>query len=114
MTTFEFLSQLRKSGLELQVSEDRLQITAPEGVITPDLKEELIARKQEILDFLKAARKQNQTPTRIPKYPRTGHMPLSYAQERLWFLDQLNPGDYTYNIPGAVRLKGTLTACNRL
>ncbi|WP_455827934.1 non-ribosomal peptide synthase/polyketide synthase [Pseudomonas kilonensis] len=36
------------------------------------------------------------------------HLPLSYAQERQWFLWQLDPGSATYHIPGALRLQGQL------
>ncbi len=39
---------------------------------------------------------------------REGDIPLSFAQHRLWFLDQLAPGQAFYNIPGAFRLSGDL------
>ncbi|HEU4562947.1 MAG TPA: amino acid adenylation domain-containing protein, partial [Longimicrobium sp.] len=39
---------------------------------------------------------------------RTGALPLSFAQERLWFLDRLDPGSGVYNIPAALRLTGAL------
>ncbi|HEY7768546.1 amino acid adenylation domain-containing protein, partial [Longimicrobium sp.] len=39
---------------------------------------------------------------------RTGALPLSFAQERLWFIDRLQPGSTLYNMPAALRLVGAL------
>ncbi len=39
---------------------------------------------------------------------RNGDLPVSYAQERLWFLDQLEPGSAAYNVSTALRLEGEL------
>jgi non-ribosomal peptide synthetase component F/acyl carrier protein len=47
-------------------------------------------------------------PGAIPRAPRDGELPLSFAQQRLWFLDQLEPGGATFNVPVAVRLQGGL------
>ncbi|MFP2928166.1 amino acid adenylation domain-containing protein [Pyxidicoccus sp. 3LG] len=40
--------------------------------------------------------------------PRQEHMPLSFSQQRMWFLDQLEPGGATYNIPISLRIEGPL------
>ena len=46
----------------------------------------------------------------IPRAKSNDHAPLSYAQERLWFLDQWEPGLTAYNICRGFRLTGALNS----
>ena len=43
-----------------------------------------------------------------PRTEESGSAPLSYAQQRLWFLQQLDPTSTQYNLPAAVRIEGQL------
>lgn len=43
-----------------------------------------------------------------PQRPKGGSIPLSFSQQRLWFLEQLEPGLPFYNLPLATRMTGTL------
>lgn len=47
-------------------------------------------------------------PTRVAR-GETRTVPLSFAQERLWFADRLAPGDPALNITGGLRLRGNLS-----
>ncbi|WP_181280580.1 non-ribosomal peptide synthetase [Aphanothece hegewaldii] len=44
----------------------------------------------------------------IPRRQHTDSLPLSFAQQRLWFIQQLDPNNYSYNVPTAFRLVGKL------
>jgi len=108
-STLEFLSYLRNLNVKLSADGDRLRYSAPSGVMTSDLLDELAARKTGILEFITNAclASRPQAPT-MKRIHRDGELPLSFAQARLWLLNQLEPGTATYNIPRWYRLKGNL------
>ncbi|HZW31370.1 MAG TPA: amino acid adenylation domain-containing protein, partial [Isosphaeraceae bacterium] len=49
----------------------------------------------------------SQAPPLLP-VSRDGPLPASFAQQRLWFLHQIDPGQASYNMPIAIRLQGQL------
>ncbi|MYU64006.1 condensation domain-containing protein, partial [Streptomyces sp. SID69] len=49
-------------------------------------------------------------PALAPAAQRPAQIPLSYAQQRLWFLREWDESGVTYNVPLAVRLRGPLDA----
>ncbi|RKG69098.1 amino acid adenylation domain-containing protein, partial [Corallococcus exercitus] len=55
---------------------------------------------------LDGAQRSEHRPPPLRPSSHEGALPLSFAQQRLWFLDQLTPGDASYNIPTALRLTG--------
>ncbi|MEH2355882.1 non-ribosomal peptide synthetase [Nostoc sp.] len=73
---------------------------------------ELFARATvaELAQSIEQLQQQNLELTSLPIFPRTrdAELPLSYAQQRLWFLDQFEPNSAFYNIPMALRLVGNL------
>ncbi|MBA2283897.1 MAG: amino acid adenylation domain-containing protein, partial [Ktedonobacteraceae bacterium] len=69
------------------------------------------AKKKELLALLleEEGFHTHQKQTIVPR-KMSGSPPLSFAQQRLWFLNQLAPGNSFYNVPGLIRLKGCLDA----
>ncbi|MEH2311071.1 MAG: amino acid adenylation domain-containing protein [Nostoc sp.] len=116
-STFEFIRHLTNLSIELEadgvsgaaLKEVRLRCHAPEGVLTPSLRQEIAARKTEIILFLQQAKQvktSHQLP--IPRVLRDGEAPLSFAQQRLWFVHHLSPDSRSYNLLDAQILHGSL------
>ncbi|MGB3189382.1 MAG: SDR family NAD(P)-dependent oxidoreductase [Limnoraphis sp.] len=103
----KFLSQLRQLNIQVWAEGSKLRCKAPEGVLTPQLQQEIASRKAEILSFLQQVKQDIFTsPTAIKVIPRNQHLPLSFAQERLWFLNQLEESKAPYIEQGALRMTG--------
>lgn len=63
--------------------------------------------KQALLEKWKRGEVNIERP-KIPRRQTQGPLPLSFAQERLWFIDQLLPGNPAYSVPHVLRLAGHL------
>jgi len=97
----QWLEELAARDIRFSVEGDKLRINAPKGAVTPELSAKLVARKGELLAWL-------QGQGGIPPVPRDGPLPLSFSQQRLWFMDQLEKDSPAYNMPSALRLSGAL------
>src|ERR1043165_1122839 len=69
---------------------------------------ELTADQQALLLLLLRKKAQARAEQRIPRAPHGRQQPLSFAQERLWFLNQFEPESAFYNISLPLRLRGPL------
>ena len=102
----ELLARLRALDVKVTVDGGGLRCSAPKGVLTPALQEELTRLKPEVIELIKSGG--GATGSRPTRMARTGDVPLSFVQQRLWFLDQLEPGTSTYTIAVRRRLRGPL------
>jgi thioesterase domain-containing protein/acyl carrier protein len=112
VTVLELISDLRHRGIVIGLAEgeEQLTISAPKGAMNGELRAELTARKQEILEFLRgAAAAQHHSPP-IVAAPPGAPVVLSYAQERVWQLNRLAPASSEMNIALAWEIQGVAKA----
>lgn len=107
---FDIIYLAKQKGIEFAVITDQLQLKLPKNhSVEEDLLEEIRKNKSSIIEFLGKHKKNYDNGVVISKCDRNSYqrIPLSFSQERLWFIDQLE-GSLQYHIPVIHRLKGKL------
>lgn len=104
----QLLTELCAKDVKVWAENGQLRVSAPKGVLTPALRSELAARKAELLAAL-GQTNGHAPPSRDILRPaaRPGQLPLSFNQQRLWVMEQINPSS-AYNQFGALCFEGEL------
>ncbi len=100
----------KQNGIEIILNNDQLQLKLLKNKnIDKTLLNELKDNKNLIIDFLREHIKADKNQNLIATFDRnpTQHIPLSFSQERLWFIDQME-GNVQYHVPAVLRLQGNL------
>jgi amino acid adenylation domain-containing protein len=117
-TTFhkaiDILYAARQKGVEILLNNDKLQIKIDQNQeIDEDLLQLIRQNRQSLIDLLSEDGWKSKTTSEeqdlITPFDRDGvsKIPLSFSQERLWFIDQLD-GSVHYHLPAALQLRGRL------
>ena len=106
----KFLARLRGMNLTVWSEGGRLRVSGPPGILTKEVRDELTRRKSEILHFFEQAHASSARPAlHLRRVARDRPLELSFAQQRLWIIDQLSPTGSVYNLGFLARLEGPLS-----
>ena len=112
MSRSDIIDRALEAGVYLYLDNDALKFKAGKEGIPAALLEEIKQNKAAIIAHLQEMDQvQEEKLFKLPEITacdRNQELPLSFAQQRLWFIDQVNSGSAQYNMPGAFKLSGKL------
>jgi len=106
----ELLKLCERDGIVLSVEGHQLKARAKSGALNEYIVRLLREQKSAVREFLIKYRdvERRRALPKIKRADRGAGVPLSAAQRRLWFIDQMEDGKAAYHIPTAIRLEGAL------
>ena len=107
LSVTDFLEDLAERGVRIGRKGEKLAVSAPEGVLTPELADTIRAHREEVLRFLREHEQEEaRRGVRMERVDRTRPIPASYAQHRLWLVEQTGTDLPVYNMYFVNKLRG--------
>lgn len=108
LSVLELLERLRALDIRLWEEDGSVCCSAPEGALGEDLREEIRARRSELLEVLTVGSREVDQEMCRARAHDDGSFRLSFAQERIWFLEKFVPGTAAWNFVAALDFEGSL------
>ncbi|WP_051680607.1 non-ribosomal peptide synthetase [Vibrio rhizosphaerae] len=106
MSIAVLLAELFQRDIHLRLEDGKLKVDAPKGALTAEVKQTLQARKADMIAHL-AQQQPSRTWPVLTQVSRTDDaLPLSFAQERMWFLQQFEQASGQYNVNALLAVQG--------
>ena len=111
MKALELLKYLSEQNILVSEDNGELDIEAPKGTLTSDIIGLIKTHKLELVEFLFNQKQlhgyqEARPPLVVMERSSDSSIPLSFAQQRMWLIDQMNDGSSEYNLPKAIRVAG--------
>ena len=108
MSIAVYITELFQRNIRISLENGKLKVDAPKGAITTEIKQELMSKKQALIDYWQEQQNISQLPALTAVDRSQRDLPMSSAQQRLWFLQQLEPESSQYNVNALLALKGNV------
>jgi amino acid adenylation domain-containing protein len=118
MNVVSLIARLAEQDIRLRLEDGNLRYSAPDGAMTPEIVSQLRNAKSELVEFLQQS--EHSAVIQLPVANRNEPLAISYAQQRLWFIHQLDATNTAYHIHVTLLIKGMLNlefltrACNEI
>ena len=111
MKVEQIINQAVNEGVFLYLKDGQLAFKAKKGAFSAELKSQVKANKPAIVDYLAQLSHQDSiSHTGVPELTKAQDLntiPMSFAQQRMWFIEQFEQGSAIYNMPKAYGISGS-------
>ena len=105
LSLLEGVYDLINKGIKIWVNNNNIQVFVPTGILfTEEQKNFIKLNKDDILISLKDNNVYYKEYDYLILMSKLNHLPLSFAQQRLWFIEQYTKGTNAYNVPMIFKL----------